>query len=381
MATYFESASAFIGDLPYRKAPYSGRNWGHAWHSLCSYQGKLKPAIAHFLVSEFTKPGDIVLDPLCGVGTIPFEACLQGRVGVGNDLSEMAYVVTTAKLKHPERLSVESRLEELAHYIEENVGSTTTDSLVEAYAHFGFNKNLEDYFHPETFREILVARTYYSNRLCDLDPADALVFSSFLHVLHGNRPYALSRTSHPLTPYAPKGDFVYKNVVEHIGNKIELSYRKGSFESYVQGDALFGDYADIPTKIGNVDVIICSPPFANSIRFYMNNWMRLWLCGWEEKDFRSADSKFLDMRQNADFSIYGSFFEMCSTVLKSSGKVILHLGKTEKVDMAVELQKYSRPWFNTVFLGNESVEEIEKHGVSDKGGTIAHQFLFLEKLT
>ena len=41
----------------------------------------------------------MVLDPLCGVGTIPFEACLQGRVGIGNDLSELAYVVTKPKLK------------------------------------------------------------------------------------------------------------------------------------------------------------------------------------------------------------------------------------------------------------------------------------------
>ena len=83
---FLNQAVQFMDDLPYKKSPFNGRNWGHAWHSLCSYHGKLKPAIAHFLISYFTKPGDIVLDPLCGVGTIPFEACLQGRVGVGNDL-------------------------------------------------------------------------------------------------------------------------------------------------------------------------------------------------------------------------------------------------------------------------------------------------------
>ena len=43
----------------------------------------------------------MVLDPLCGVGTIPFEACLQGRVGIGNDLSELAYIVTKAKVEKP----------------------------------------------------------------------------------------------------------------------------------------------------------------------------------------------------------------------------------------------------------------------------------------
>ena len=34
-----------------------------------------------------------------------------------------------------------------------------------------------------------------------------------------------------------------------------------------------------------------------------------------------------------------AFFEMCSAVLKPKGKVILHLGKTDKIDMADELAK------------------------------------------
>ena len=58
-----------------------------------------------------------------------------------------------------------------------------------------------------------------------------MVFAAFLHVLHGNRPYALSRNSHPLTPYAPTGDFVYKNVIQHITDKIELTYKKGTSEA------------------------------------------------------------------------------------------------------------------------------------------------------
>ena len=37
-------------ELPYCREPYSKKNWGNPNHSLCSYQGKLKPAIANFLV-------------------------------------------------------------------------------------------------------------------------------------------------------------------------------------------------------------------------------------------------------------------------------------------------------------------------------------------
>ena len=85
--SYRKTAEHFINSMPYTEQPFNSRNWGHDWHSLCSYQGKLKPALAHHLIKTFTRAGDRVLDPLCGVGTIPFEACLQGRVGIGNDMS------------------------------------------------------------------------------------------------------------------------------------------------------------------------------------------------------------------------------------------------------------------------------------------------------
>ncbi len=98
---YKSQAIDFSNKMEYRTPPYSKRNWGHPWHSLCSYHGKIKPAIAHILVRDFTSPGDIVLDPLCGVGTIPFEACLQGRKGIGNDLSKLAYIVSSAKMNYP----------------------------------------------------------------------------------------------------------------------------------------------------------------------------------------------------------------------------------------------------------------------------------------
>ena len=374
-----QQAEHFIHDMPYRKEPYSGRNWGHPWHSLCSYHGKLKPAIAHFMVKHFTHEGDVILDPLCGVGTIPFEACLQGRIGVGNDLSELAYIVTKAKLEKPLADEVYVVLSLLQEFISSNFSEQYIDNLVNKYKDFGYNSKLPDYFHENTFREILCAREYFINKLPNISAAEAMVFAAFLHVLHGNRPYALSRNSHPLTPYAPTGDFIYKNVVEHIREKLVLSYKKGDFSSYCTGHTILGDYNNIDAWDNRVDYIICSPPFADSIRFYMQNWMRLWLCGWEPEQFKSADDVFLDVKQKKDFSIYGSFFAMCAKVLKPEGKIILHLGKTDKVDMAELLSYYASPYFDEVYRGSENVVEVEKHGIKDKGATLEHQYLFLIK--
>ena len=372
---YEEAAKKFMKELPYKTSPYDGRNWGNSWHSLCSYHGKLKPAIAHFLVSEFTKPGDVVLDPLCGVGTIPFEASLQGRIGIGNDLSELAYVVSKAKLERPPIEAVKKVLIDLQGNIE-----TGKDDFTGAeYSDFGFNGKLPSYFHTETYKEILCARRYFLSKFIELTSAEAMVFSALLHVLHGNRPYALSRHSHPLTPYAPKGEFEYKRVIDKITRKINFNYNAEGFERFAEGKAVYGDYNQLINKEIKADSIICSPPFAGSIRFYMNNWMRLWLCGWEPENYKVADDIFIDNKQMKDFDIYYSFFEMCSNVLKKDGKVILHLGKTKKIDMAEELSLRAEKWFEVVYSAGECVEKNEKHGIKDKGATVEHQFLFLKK--
>ncbi|KGR78173.1 hypothetical protein CD29_12155 [Ureibacillus manganicus DSM 26584] len=371
-----QKAEQFMTAMPYREKPYGGRNWGHAWHSLCSYHGKLKPSIAHFLIKEFTEEGQTVLDPMSGVGTIPFEACLQGRIGIGNDLSEMAYAVTKAKLETANKERVNDLVNELEDYINENLVEYSPDDI--PYSDFGLNGKIPDYFHPDTYKEILTARVFFRERKTESSEA-AFIFSCFLHVLHGNRPYALSRNSHPLTPYAPTGEFIYKNVVQHIKNKIALSYKKGEWDNFQEGQAIFGDLFNLEGKVSNVDAIITSPPFFDSIKFYSSNWLRLWLSGWEPKDYQNAEIRFLEGKQKKDLNIYNTFFNICNSLLKEQGIVILHLGKSKKCDMATELAKRATEHFDVVYIGNEDAKDFEKHGISDKGSTTDHQFLFLKK--
>lgn len=380
----------FIDNPPYYDLPYSKKNWGNNWHSLCSYHGKLKPAIAHFLIENFTEKNDKVLDPMCGVGTIPFEASLQGRIGLGNDLSKLAYIVTKSKLNISKLEDLLPVLNDLDNYIKKNINRKNIDVLVKKYENFGLNKTLKEYFEANTFKEILLAREFFYNKV-DLTNEESIIFSCFLHILHGNRPYALSRTSHPLTPYAPKGEYIYKSVIKCIENKLSILYgdidknkentfpRDINFKEYLRGEVTLEDVLNISTKYSDIDIIITSPPFVSSLRFYTQNWMRLWLTGWEETDFKNAEKDFLEAKQKKDISIYDKVFKEFSAVLKDKGKVIMHLGKTDKFDMAKALLPYCEKYFNLIYIGEENVEKVQKHGIKDKGSTNVHQFMFLEK--
>ena len=48
-----------------------------------AHPAKMLPAIASHAIETYTKPGQIVLDPMCGIGTTIAEAARLGRVGLG----------------------------------------------------------------------------------------------------------------------------------------------------------------------------------------------------------------------------------------------------------------------------------------------------------
>ena len=103
--------------LPYLEKPYSSRLWGLPMHSLCSYQSKLKPAIAFFLSKIFVEEGDLVFEPFSGAGTIPFELAQNGIRTVSLDLNSVAYTVTSAKLNPLKKELILKQIKELENHI------------------------------------------------------------------------------------------------------------------------------------------------------------------------------------------------------------------------------------------------------------------------
>jgi hypothetical protein len=366
-------ADVFCTTTPYRVDPYAKRNWGGPLHSLCSYQGKLKPAIAHFLVDWFTEPGDRVLDPMSGVGTIPLEARRLGRSAVGGDLSPLAASVTRAKLEPFDPADVQPVMDCLEKAI---ANGPTLDALEnDEDLDFGLNGPIRDYFHPETLREVVIARQVLRDK--ETTAAVDVVRSSLLHILHGNRPYALSRRSHPVTPFAPSGDFEYRGLIDRLQVRLGRIVPELVALAAVTppGLAMQCDFRAIALD-EPVDAVITSPPFAQSLRFWSMNWLRLWFTGWDRDDFSSEPARFLDVQQRASMAPYAEFAEAMHRSMKCDGLLILHLGETGGHNMAHTVAPQIEQWFEVVFAGRENVEDTESHGLTDKGATRAHWYLF-----
>lgn len=364
----------FKNELPFKQEPYSKRNWGNDLHSVCSFYGKLKPAIAHHLVKTFTSEKDIILDCFTGSGTVPFEAALLGRKSFGIDINPIAVVLSKAKVLKQNLEGCQIIMNQLIEYIKNNDLDTTYITNAEG---FGFNKTLKEYFQTDTFHEILKARSFFQNYL-DKDSNYYLVVACLLHILHGNRPYALSRNSHPITPYAPTGDYIYKSLVSKLNSKVQKSLFSDKETPFVEGTIYEQDIIKTwHNDIQGIDAIITSPPFFDSTRFYMINWLRSWFLGWEKADFDKEKVHFIDERQKQGLQIYNPIFSQAKERLNKNGIMLLHLGKSNKKDMGVALSHYAKPYFDHIELFQEKVDNIEKHGISDKGTVDTHQYLLL----
>lgn len=365
----------FRQNLPHQKGELNKRNWGHPWHSICSYQGKLKPSIAHTLVEALLpESGGIMLDPFSGVGTIPFEARLKGHQAFAFDISPTAIAISRSKLEPFDVENVLNELHRLGAWIKENkVAALNYD-----FSGIRFNGPLEDYFHPATFAEIISAREYFL-KYGYADPARAMVMSCLLHILHGNRPYALSRRSHPITPFAPTGEAIQHSLIEKLEAKLQRVLKSTVGESH-QSKTYNQDAAGLwPEDVDNLDAIITSPPFFDSTRFYSANWMRLWFSGWDAKDFSTKPANFVEVKQKINFSVYEPIFSQSAKRLKSGGYFALHLGKSAKCDMAKMIIEIGKKHLSVVDFFDESVLHCESHGISDKGSVTDHQYVLFKQ--
>ena len=365
---------SFKERLPHQAGMFAKRNWGHPLHSLCSYQGKMKPSLAAHLVQTFVQPGGKMLDPFSGVGTLAFEAALHGVEAWAFDISPPAVQITAGKIETVDPAACRALVQRLADYIAER---QATDAEFGAAASIRFNGPLPSYFPSRTLNEILLARRFFQ-RYKPSSGSESLVLAALLHILHGNRPYALSRHSHPLTPFAPTGPTEYRALIPRLANKVERSVAAALPCGFVAGHALEQDVTEWwPASVQDLDAVVTSPPFFASTRFHAGNWMRLWFTGWEAEDFRVQPAAFVDERQMRGFDVYEPFFRQSRERLKRGGVLVLHLGGSRKCDMAEELGRVARPWFDVMDTYVESVAHCERHGIRDKGTTANHQYLVL----
>ncbi len=252
-------------------------------HQLSPYVGKMKSGMARALIEEFSREGDVVLDPFCGSGVVPCEALLSGRHAIGNDLNPYAYVLTRGKVSAPatHAEATARALRALDEAAEESVSLSEIPDWVKAF------------FHPKTLEEAFaLARVLRRRR-------EYFLLACLLGILHHVRPGFLSYPASHLVPYLrikkyPPETYPdmyrYRPVRPRLLAKIARAYRR--FEPPkpgLRGVVLRENAMSLPLENNSVDAVISSPPYYGALDYGRDNRLRLWFLGVE--DYRQIDLK------------------------------------------------------------------------------------------
>ncbi|WP_344587551.1 TRM11 family SAM-dependent methyltransferase [Actinomadura vinacea] len=79
------------------------------------HPGKMLPAIAAQVIQAYTHPGDLVIDPMCGIGTTLVEAIHQDRDAIGVEYEPDFARLTAANIAHARAQGATGNAEVLCH--------------------------------------------------------------------------------------------------------------------------------------------------------------------------------------------------------------------------------------------------------------------------
>jgi len=315
------------------------RGWPHALHPLCTYLGSLPAAVAHTLIARWSRPGDVVLDPFCGRGSVPLQACLERRIGVGVDANPLAHLLTAAAVDPPSLHAALGRLTRL-HIdwtLEADPWRVDAGAMLDGHDGAG----AASLFHPETLAQLLFLR----DRLDHRAQVDGFLLATLAGILHGRRASNLTEAmpnGFSLAPgytarwLAERGSVPpLRDVFWLLDRRLRRLYRDGT--PPVRGIVLRGDARTAGSRLapllearalpGRVRLVVTSPPYLRVVRYGSANWLRLWLLG---EDPVSVDAA-LDTPSSsaASAALVRIVLEDLRPVLADDAVVVLVLGEVE----------------------------------------------------
>jgi len=251
--------------------PALARALTHGFHS---YAGRMHPSIARGAITRLSRPGERVLDPFCGSGTVLVEAVSLGRQAVGVDASPLGVaiaLVRTTVLSAADR----RRLIDEAARIAQLAGQDARKRRRPPMPTWG-RRELER-FAPHVLLELLVLREQVlAVATDDVGRAVQLCFSSILVKLMKAGPEAPRDGGTKRIARGAPSRLLADRAAE-LANGLEALERRvppGTPPPRIKrGDARSLDGPD-----ASVDLIVSSPPYAGTYDYVTQHDARFtWL--------------------------------------------------------------------------------------------------------
>jgi site-specific DNA-methyltransferase (adenine-specific) len=296
--------------------------------------------VAHYFIQRYSRPGDLVVDPFSGRGTVTLQARVEGRRTVSNDLNPLAYVLSRAKANPPtwnEALTHLRGLESSYHQ------SCPPEPDVP--------EDIRMLYHPNTLRQICYLRGYLLRKKSTYwSREEFMLAGSLAGIMHGSfrrdgtsqylsisMPNTFSMSPEYVRKYIQANQLEPPNqdVFECLRNKLARLYLDSI--SGPDGRVFMQDAPSLlrrgSFKRSCVDLVITSPPYLQVVNYGTANWIRLWLLGLDEVGReRGAGRRALDEKldHRHTYNSYRVFLlrtlRGIQRVLKQEGIAVLVIG-------------------------------------------------------
>jgi site-specific DNA-methyltransferase (adenine-specific) len=246
--------------------------------------------LAHYFIQRYSQPGDLVLDPFSGRGTVPLQARAEGRRTISNDLNPLAYMLSRAKAAPPTWESVLKVLKGLEERYRRAAQSEPDVS-----------DDIRMLYHPNTLRQICYVREFLlSKALRKWSPDELMIAGALSGIMHGahrrdgssqylsiSMPNTFSMSPSYVAKFIQEKGLVApdQDVFERIRRKLARLYLDavdGPSGITLAEDASTLLATDSQLKPDSVDLIVTSPPYLQVVNYGTSNWIRLWLLGIDE---------------------------------------------------------------------------------------------------
>jgi len=254
-------------------------------HQLSPYIGKIKSVFARKLITTYSKPRDIILDPFAGSGTVAFESLIAERHAIANDVNPYAVTLIKAKMSPPN--SLEEAVRMVKYYSSLSKQQSKNIDLEEV------PDWVKKFYHQDTLKEIISL----SQLLCENN--ENFLLACLLGILHHERPGFLSYPASHLVPYLRTKKYPvekypdmysYRDVESRLIKKIQRAYRRFPKIDKTLERICFQKAAEqLVLQENSVDAVISSPPYMNALDYARDNRLRLWVLG--ENNYKKYDAK------------------------------------------------------------------------------------------
>ncbi|AFL52458.1 hypothetical protein ABIE78_001660 [Sinorhizobium fredii] len=261
------------------------------WATLGPYYAMFPTDFVREAVARFSRPGDGVLDPFCGRGTVPFVAASTGRFAVGVDVNPVAWVFASAKTSpEPDVQKLVRRIHEIAALVAPEDRHPENEFQAWAWdaGMLGF---------------LRAARRELRWRA---DRTDWTLAAIILVHLHGKAGTAVSNQMRQSKAMSP--DYSVRwwkaremrppeiDPVTYFEARVAWRYTKGLPRMREWSEIELGDARDrlVSWKGSAFRLLLTSPPYCGVTNYRLDNWIRLWLLGDSPLPNGSTAQKYAD---------------------------------------------------------------------------------------